>query len=1017
MTTPVTTPGTIICSICLDLLASAQSSPALSDPTTRLTTVNTTHDIQKEIAYLSGCCHNYHDRCISIWANTSNTCPTCRARFGEITVRNGLDGDIVRTYPVADKRAPSVYYPESRDEISAALRATDSRIFSGLFGLHVGGAHPYVTLHRLQAQLQNHETERLAIARGQTNSVTPSATESSLQNHRMTSSFQTHCQICGTSEQATVITTCPGCQYSFHPECLQEGLEETGGTPRATEDWFMCPSCNITTFIRNHSAGGVVTLDEIVFARGPVTATNSTATTARTRALRPTSRPATSSTTQLSLTDYYDTNDDLDYDFSDIFEDLIDFEEYDDDENDSQDLFMQTSHHTGAVRGGTLRLTSSFMPTRGSWASNRPLRERPVAGRRRNGSTLNTNRSEPEPAVLLRQPTHTPTPPVEVPQLPEEEVLSWRLFEQARAASEQNTSSSSSSSSSSPSLLPQLPSTSTTSQVSTFPTPGVGAGDGAGAGPGATDVNNNTNTAVADGSSTASSSGRDIHGRRGRTGGRAGSSSNNSTVSERAVGVGGEREQQSGVGRVSGCSHGPTSVTVQSTPPSGASGTRTAARHTQTSSSQDPRVGNSGASSGSSSDTRNRVCKKLKRPGRRRSGQEAGSSEHASSESRGGSEPDPPSTASTESSSSSAEPTQIQMLLNSIRQPTTPSVIFASNSVGLSSSVSMTNLTTTGHYSRSPSPPAAAISGSLSSPTTTLTRAIKITPPSSPPSQQSNDLVLRDISPLPPSLPLHSLSRSSSFRPQSSTTEDVEMNDDNQAVPVNDACGSSASTKTCQQPHSHFSAGGSSSNSNNNNSRGNQQKHRHHHHGQRHKRGAPPLSARDKTRLQELVRDVLRPLYRAGKVTKTEYTEINKRVSRAMYRRVFSDKVVSTRHQGTHSEDYEKMEVLRGEDEGDDESEEEVEGAGEIERQGQGQNERLLDKTRTKTATVYVLKYTQRELARWKELAGEYVERECTRRREPGSTSATTSATSGAVAVAGPSSLGLRQPHRSYASE
>lgn len=51
----------------------------------------------------------------------------------------------------------------------------------------------------------------------------------------------------------------------------------------------------------------------------------------------------------------------------------------------------------------------------------------------------------------------------------------------------------------------------------------------------------------------------------------------------------------------------------------------------------------------------------------------------------------------------------------------------------------------------------------------------------------------------------------------------------------------------------------------------------------------PDLPFEQKEKIQGLVRDVLRPLYRGGKITKDEYTAINKRVSRVMYRRVFKD--------------------------------------------------------------------------------------------------------------------------------
>ncbi|KAK9312422.1 hypothetical protein V1524DRAFT_439231 [Lipomyces starkeyi] len=43
------------------------------------------------------------------------------------------------------------------------------------------------------------------------------------------------------------------------------------------------------------------------------------------------------------------------------------------------------------------------------------------------------------------------------------------------------------------------------------------------------------------------------------------------------------------------------------------------------------------------------------------------------------------------------------------------------------------------------------------------------------------------------------------------------------------------------------------------------------------------LSLEEKTQIQEIVRDVLRPLYRSGEVSKEQYTDINKRVSHVLY--------------------------------------------------------------------------------------------------------------------------------------
>lgn len=50
-----------------------------------------------------------------------------------------------------------------------------------------------------------------------------------------------------------------------------------------------------------------------------------------------------------------------------------------------------------------------------------------------------------------------------------------------------------------------------------------------------------------------------------------------------------------------------------------------------------------------------------------------------------------------------------------------------------------------------------------------------------------------------------------------------------------------------------------------------------------------PSDIQIKEKIQKLVRDALRPLYRDGQITKEEYTSINQRVSRVMYRHAFKE--------------------------------------------------------------------------------------------------------------------------------
>ncbi|KAH7162548.1 hypothetical protein B0J13DRAFT_615184 [Dactylonectria estremocensis] len=56
------------------------------------------------VAALDGCNHIIHDVCIRSWAQKTNTCPICRNPFHSVRVYNGVDGTIISTYDVQDKK-------------------------------------------------------------------------------------------------------------------------------------------------------------------------------------------------------------------------------------------------------------------------------------------------------------------------------------------------------------------------------------------------------------------------------------------------------------------------------------------------------------------------------------------------------------------------------------------------------------------------------------------------------------------------------------------------------------------------------------------------------------------------------------------------------------------------------------------------------------------------------------------------------------------------------------------------
>ncbi|CAH0026891.1 unnamed protein product [Clonostachys rhizophaga] len=56
------------------------------------------------VAELDGCEHIIHNACIRSWAQKTNTCPICRKVFHTIKVLNGVDGTLLSTYHVDDKK-------------------------------------------------------------------------------------------------------------------------------------------------------------------------------------------------------------------------------------------------------------------------------------------------------------------------------------------------------------------------------------------------------------------------------------------------------------------------------------------------------------------------------------------------------------------------------------------------------------------------------------------------------------------------------------------------------------------------------------------------------------------------------------------------------------------------------------------------------------------------------------------------------------------------------------------------
>ncbi|KAF4581907.1 Ribosomal protein L37ae [Ophiocordyceps camponoti-floridani] len=90
------------CIICLDPLPRPSSSSLDPPQPQQPVTDDAGHlDI---VASLDGCEHIIHDACIRSWAQKTNTCPICRNPFHSVRVYNGVDGTVLSTYDVQDRK-------------------------------------------------------------------------------------------------------------------------------------------------------------------------------------------------------------------------------------------------------------------------------------------------------------------------------------------------------------------------------------------------------------------------------------------------------------------------------------------------------------------------------------------------------------------------------------------------------------------------------------------------------------------------------------------------------------------------------------------------------------------------------------------------------------------------------------------------------------------------------------------------------------------------------------------------
>ncbi|PFH56238.1 hypothetical protein XA68_16850 [Ophiocordyceps unilateralis] len=95
------------CIICLDPLPRPSSSslnPASEPQPSVAPDVTDDAGHLDIVAALDGCEHIIHDACIRSWAQKTNTCPICRNPFHSVRVYNGVDGTVLSTYDVQDRK-------------------------------------------------------------------------------------------------------------------------------------------------------------------------------------------------------------------------------------------------------------------------------------------------------------------------------------------------------------------------------------------------------------------------------------------------------------------------------------------------------------------------------------------------------------------------------------------------------------------------------------------------------------------------------------------------------------------------------------------------------------------------------------------------------------------------------------------------------------------------------------------------------------------------------------------------
>lgn len=239
------------CAICLDEMGLRSNSET--------ETVSPQHESippkNSYISFLASCTHYFHEKCINQWSETSNTCPTCRAKFNSVTIRGSIEGDFVKSYAVEDSNARSTFIQDDLLDLSTALETSAALNFDVLDGVGIfsGSLMSWIDEHLVvdRPSLQPHpegtlneveQVSRVLMRRtwgsDTVNRTTPTQNEDHSIDNQPTP-INTECYVCDQPIN-TLGAVCSDCFNFTHFSCVSVSTHGSLTT---------CPVCGLTNFI------------------------------------------------------------------------------------------------------------------------------------------------------------------------------------------------------------------------------------------------------------------------------------------------------------------------------------------------------------------------------------------------------------------------------------------------------------------------------------------------------------------------------------------------------------------------------------------------------------------------------------------------------------------------------------------------------------------------------------------------------------------------------------------------